>query len=169
MKRRTLIAALAVPVIGLAVGAMALTGARAWAEGPGRHGPGGPGMHGDMMKQMVSKRLDAALDQANVTADQRAAIHASRDRAFAAMDAQRPDPRAHRDQVLSLFEADKLDAAQLQALHAQMEQQHQAMRAAITQAIVEIHDTLTPDQRKIVANYVREHGPGRMHRESRAQ
>jgi periplasmic protein CpxP/Spy len=164
MKRRTLIAVLAVPVIGLAVGALALTGA--WAQGPGMHGGWGrPGM----MKRMMSAMLDEALDQASVTADQRAAIHASRDRAFAAIDAQRPDPRAHRDQVLALFEGDKLDATQLQALHATMEQHHQAMQAAITQAIVEIHDTLTPEQRKLVASYVRDHGPAGMHREGRVR
>jgi hypothetical protein len=40
-----------------------------------------------------------------------------------------------------------------------MEQQHQAIRGAVTQAIVEIHDTLTPAQRQVVANYVRTHGP----------
>jgi Spy/CpxP family protein refolding chaperone len=65
----------------------------------------------------------------------------------------------HRDQVLALFEADQIDPAQLQALHDQMEQRHQAVRAAITQAITEIHDTLTPEQRHAIAQYVRSHGP----------
>ena len=116
-------------------------------------------MHGEMMKRMVSAKLDQALDQANVTPEQRTAIYASRDRAFAALEAQRADPRAHRDQVLALFEADRIDPAQLEALHGQMEQQHQAMRAAITQALLEIHDTLTPEQRHSIAQYVRSHGP----------
>lgn len=123
--------------------------------GPGMHGPGGP----EMLKRMVSARLDQALDEANVTADQRAAIYASRDRAFAALEAQRPDSRMHRDQVLALFEADQIDPSQLQALHDQMEQRHQAIRAAITQTIVEIHDTLTAEQRHTVAQYIRPHGP----------
>lgn len=163
MNRRTLLGLITVPVVALVAGATAL-GSRALAQGlggPGMHGPGmgGPGMHGEMMKHMISMKLDQALDQANVTPDQRAAIHASRDRAFAALEAQRPDPRAHRDQVLALFEADRIDPAQLEALHSQMEQQHQAMRAAITQAIVEIHDTLTPEQRRTVAQHVRSHGP----------
>jgi Spy/CpxP family protein refolding chaperone len=156
MKRRTWLGLAAVPVVALVTGAVALTGA--WA-----HGPGGHGMHGRMMKRMVSAALDEALDQASVTAEQRTAIHASRDRAFSALEAQRPDPRAHREQVLALFEADQIDAAQLQGLHAQMEQRHQAVRTAITQAIVEIHDTLTPEQRRVVAQYVRTHGPGGMH------
>jgi Spy/CpxP family protein refolding chaperone len=178
MKRRTWLAALAVTVMGLVAGATVLTGARAlaqWPGGPGMHGGAGmspgPGMtrgHGmfpghrmdpGMMRRRISTALDEGLNQASVTPEQRVAIHASRDRAFAALDAQRPDPRAHRDQVLAVFEGDYLDAGQLQALHAQMEQQHEAVRKAITQAIVEIHNTLTPAQRKIVADYVRAHGP----------
>ncbi len=157
MKRRTVLGLVAVPVVALAAGALALT--TAWAQGPGMHGPGGPGLHAGMMRRMVSAALDEALDQANVTPAQRSAIHASRDRAFAAVAADRPDRRAHRDQVLALFESDQLDAAQLQTLHAQMQQRHQAIQAAVSQAIVEIHDTLTPAQRKIVAEYVRTHGP----------
>jgi Spy/CpxP family protein refolding chaperone len=145
-------AVIAGSVLTLAAGGAALVGGRAWA-----HGPGGP--HAGMMKRMVSAALDEALEQANVTAGPRTAIHASRDRALAAMEAQRPDHRAHREQVLALFEGDRLDAAQLQALHAQMEQRRQAIRDAVVQAVVEVHDTLTPDQRKIVASYARSFGP----------
>jgi Spy/CpxP family protein refolding chaperone len=152
-------------IAGVLAGAAMLTVAYAFAQGPGGpggHGPGmhGPGMHGPMMKRMISARLDEAMSQAKVTAEQRTAIVAARDRAFTAMDAQRPDPRAARDQMLGLFEADRLDVGQLQTLHAQMEQQHQQVRAAVAQAIVDVHDTLTPAQRKIVADYVRAHGPG---------
>ena len=154
MRRRTLFGLLAIPVVALVVGAAAFTVAR--AQGPWRGGPG-------MMKRMISAALDEAIDQAAVTPDQRTAIYASRDRAFAALDAQRVDPHAQRDRVLALFEADQIDAAQLVALHAQMEQRHQAIRDAVTRAVVEIHDTLTPAQRKIVAEYVRTHGPGGMH------
>jgi periplasmic protein CpxP/Spy len=152
MKRRTWLGLVAVPVAAVVTGAVALTAA--WGHG------GGPGMHGRMMKRMVSAALDEALDQANVTAEQRTAIHASRDRAFAAFDAHRGDHRAHREQVLAVFEADRIDPAQVEALHAQMEQGRQTMRAAVTQAITEIHATLTPEQRRSVAQFVRTHGPG---------
>jgi protein CpxP len=155
MTRRTVQRLTAVVLTVLAVGTVVLIGARAHAQGPG----GPPGMHAGMMKRMISAALDEALDQATVTAEQRAAIYASRDRAFAAMEAQRPDRGAQREQVLALFEGDRLDAAQLQAVHAQMQQRHQAIRDAVTQAIVEIHDTLTPAQRQIVANYARTHAP----------
>ena len=158
MKRRTFAGLVAVGlVLGVAVTALTV----AWAQGPGgMHGPGGHGMHGMMMKGMVTAALDGALAQANVTPDQRASIDASRDRAFATFEAQRPDHRAHRDQVLALFEGDRLDVGQLQALHDPMAQRHDAVKSAVAQAIVEIHDTLTPEQRRVVAEYVRTHGPG---------
>jgi Spy/CpxP family protein refolding chaperone len=155
MTRRTFQRVTTVFLIGATVAVAALVGARAYAQGPG-------GMHAGMMKRMISAALDEALDQAGVSAEQRTAIHASRDRAFAALEAQRPNRGAQREQVLALFEGDRLDATQLQAVHAQMEQRHQAIRDAIAQAIVEIHDTLTPAQRQVVANYARTHGPGGM-------
>jgi Spy/CpxP family protein refolding chaperone len=161
MRRWTLLGLVAVGVTALSVGATVLTGA--WAQGPGGPRMHGPGMPGEMMKRMVSAALDEALDQANVTQEQRSAIQASRDRALATIDAQRPDRRAHREQMLALFATDHLDAGQLQALHAPMEQRHQAVQAAIAQAIVEIHDTLTPAQRQVLVEYARTHGPGRMH------
>ena len=152
MTRRTFQRVATVVLIGTAIGVAALVGARAWAQGPG-------GMHGGMMKRMISAALDEALDQAAVTAEQRTAIHASRDRAFAAFEANRPDRRAQRDQVLALFEGDRLDASQLQAVHAQMEQRHHAIRDAVAQSIVEIHDTLTPAQRQKLADMVKSHHP----------
>ena len=152
MNRRMWIGLAAFPVVAVLTGAAALT---AWG-----HGPGGHGRHGWMMKRMVSAALDEALDQARVTPAQRTAVHASRDRAFAALEANAPDRTAHREQVLALFEADQIDPAQVQAVRARMEERHQAVHTAITQAIVEIHDTLTPEQRRTVAQFVRSHGPG---------
>jgi Spy/CpxP family protein refolding chaperone len=156
MTRRTFQRTITVVLIGATIGVAALVGARAYAQGRA-------GMHAGMMKRMISAALDEALDQAAVSAEQRSAIYASRDRAFAAFDANRPDRRAQRDQVLTLFEADRLDAGQLQAVHDQMEQRHHAIRDAVAQSIVEIHDTLTPAQRQIVANYARTFGPHGAH------
>jgi Spy/CpxP family protein refolding chaperone len=156
MTRRTFQRVTTLVLIGATIAVAALVGARAYAQGPGgMHG----GMHAGIMKRMVSAALDEALDQAAVTAEQRSAIYASRDRAFAAFEANRPDRRAQRDQVLAMFEGDRLDVSQLQAVHAQMEQRHHAIRDAVAQAIVEIHDTLTPAQRQIVANYARTFKP----------
>ena len=153
MNRRTVFGIIAGALVTLGATAAALVGGRAWA-----HGPGGP--HMGMMKRMISAALDEALAQANVTGEQRTAIHAARDRAFAAVASNMPDRRAHREQMLALFEGDRLDAAQLVAAHAQMEHQRQAIHAAVAQAIVDVHAVLTPEQRRVVANYARSFGPG---------
>jgi len=172
MRHRTIVTAV--------TGVMLLVGTSAFAQGPpggpGRPGgPGGPGgpppmggpmMHGQgmrgpgMMRRMISEALDRALDRASVTPEQRVAVYAARDRAFDAMAAQRPDPMAQRDRMLAMFEGAQLTQAQLDAAHQQADQQRQAMRAAFDRAIIEIHDVLTPAQRKIVAEYFRTHGPG---------
>jgi Spy/CpxP family protein refolding chaperone len=125
--------------------------------GPRMHGPM---MQGPMMRRRLSSMIDAALDRAAATPEQRVKVYAARDRVFAAMDAQRPDPGAHRDRMLALFEGDQLTVAQIGAVHQQAEQRRQTVQAAIAQAVVEVHDTLTPAQRKVVAEYVRTHGPG---------
>ena len=67
--------AIAITAAALAVGAVVFPGAETHAQGMGglgRQGAGGPGMHAGMMKRMVSAALDTALDQANVTVEQRA-------------------------------------------------------------------------------------------------
>ena len=157
MNRRTIFAMLTGAALMLVVGgAVALLIGRAHAHGT-------DGAHAGIMKRMISAKLDEALTQANVSAEQRAAIYASRDRAFAAFEANRPERGAQRDQVLALFEGERLDVAQLQAVHSGMEQRHQAIHDAVAQAVVEIHDTLTPEQRRIVANYARQFRPGGMH------
>lgn len=165
-------------IMAAVAGAMVLAGAYAFAQapgGPGRPGgPGGPGgpppmrgemmggpiMHGPMMRRMISERLDRALDRASVTPEQRVTIYGARDRVFAAMDAQRPEPGAWRDRMLALFEGAQLTQAQLDAVHQQADQRRQAIRAAFDRAIIEVHDTLSPAQRKVVAEYFRTHGPG---------
>ena len=169
MKHRSIVTATA--------SAMLLVASSAFAQAPpgGPPRPGGPGgpppmggpmmhrqdMHGPgMMRRMISEMLERALDRASVTPEQRVAVYAARDRAFTAMDAQRPDPMAGRDRMLALFEGAQLTQAQLDTAHQQADQQRQAMRAAFDRALIEIHDVLTPAQRKIVAEYFRTHGPG---------
>ncbi len=144
MKRRTM--------IGLA-GALAVSlvaGATAYAVGtaPGRH---------PFMRRIVSAILDEALDEAQVTPEQRATIHAIRDRVFAAVDAMQATRQGHREEVLRLFEADRIDPSQLDAFRRQGEADRQRIADTISQAFVEVHDVLTPAQRKAMADYVRAH------------
>src|SRR5262245_53115557 len=108
MKRRTVIAVATVLTAGVLAGA----GALAFGGPSHRHGM----MKHGMMKRFVSATIDDALDQAKVTPEQRTAIHAARDRVFAAVEQQWQTRRAGVEDVLQLFEADQVDPAQVAAL-----------------------------------------------------
>jgi len=113
-----------------------------------------------MMKRMVSAMIDEALEPANVTADQRAKIYAARDRVFTTMEAHRQTRGAHMNEALALFESDTVDPGRVAAFRAQREAEHQQVADAISQAITDVHDVLTPAQRKVVADWIRANRPG---------
>jgi Spy/CpxP family protein refolding chaperone len=144
MTRRTTIGLLAVLTGGLLAGA----GALAFGGPPTRHG---------VMKRFVSATIDDALDQANVTAAQRTTIYAARDRVFAAVEGRWQSRGNRMEEALRLFEADQVDPAEVAALRQAKEEEHRQLADIVQQAIVEVHDTLTPAQRKVVADYVRAH------------
>lgn len=144
MQRRTTIGLLAVLTGGLLAGA----GALAFGGPPARHG---------VMKRFLSATIDDALEGANVTSAQRAAIDAARDRVFAAMEQHGQSRGTRLEEALQLFEADELDPAQVTALRQTAEAEHRQLADAIEQAIVDVHGTLTPAQRNVVADYVRAH------------
>ena len=144
MKRRTAIWMVAILTGGLLAGAAAL------AYGGYRH-------RHEMMQRFVTSAIDDALDRAGgVTPEQRRSVHAARDRVFAAFQEHRRDRTGRAQEVLSLFEAEQVDPAALTALRARIEDEHRKMGDVITQAVVEVHDVLTPAQRKALADYVRE-------------
>jgi Spy/CpxP family protein refolding chaperone len=147
LSRRTILGSLAVVGVGL-IGSVA-----AFAHGGG---PGRPAV----MKRFVSAMIDEALAPANLTADQRTQIYAARDRAFAAVETHRQTRSAHLEEALALFEADTIDPGRVTAFRTQREAEHRQVADAISQALVDVHDVLTPAQRKAVADYVRAHRRG---------
>ena len=148
LSRRTILGSLAV----LGVGVGLITAVAAFAHG----GHGRPAM----MKRFASAIIDEALAPANVTPPQRTQIYAARDRAFAALEAHRQTRGAHMDEALALFEADAVDPGRVATFRAQREAEHRQVADAISQAITEVHDVLTPAQRKVVVDWVRANHPG---------
>ena len=145
LSRRTILGSVAVAAVGLASGAVALAASAA----PGHFG------RERMMKHFVTGMIDDALEDAKVTPEQRATIYAARDRAMTVIAQRRQDRGAHLEEALALFEADRVDPGQLQAVRSQREAEHRQVADAVVQAVVDVHDTLTPAQRKTVADWVR--------------
>ena len=114
-----------------------------------------------MMKHFAGRMIDEVLDEARATPEQRAKITAARDSAFATMEANHGGRKEMMEGALALFEAPTVDRAQLQALRAEQEARHRKVADAVTEALITAHDVLTPEQRRIVAEYVRSHRPGR--------
>lgn len=145
LSRRVMLGAGAVMAAGL------VTGAVAFAHG------GGAGFRHGMMKRMATAMIDEAFEPANVTPEQRAKIYAARDRAFAAFEAQHQTRGTHVAEALALFEADTIDTTRVAAFRAQREAAHRQVADTITQSLTEVHDVLTPAQRKAVAAWIRQH------------
>ena len=124
---------------------------------------GGPAGRQWMMKRMVNAAIDDALDAAKATPEQRARIHAARDRALTEVESHMSDRHGRLDEVLSAFESDRLDPAKLQAMRTRREEEHRRIADGIQAAVVEAHDTLTPEQRRAVADWIRSHRFHRMH------
>jgi periplasmic protein CpxP/Spy len=151
MKRR--IFKIAAFVLGAAaLVAFGLHARRAFAFGPG-------GWHHGRMREMVTAHIDEALDAAKANDAQRNAIHAARDHVFATLEQSRRGHKGDFERALALFEADRVDPAQIAALRAEHEAEAQRVGDAIVQAVSDAHDALTAPQRRLVADYARGQRP----------
>lgn len=117
-------------------------------------GGGHAGRHW-MMKRMVNAAIDEALETAKATPEQRSRIHGARDRAVSELETHMADRRTRFTEVLTAFETDRLEPAQLQAWRTRHEDEHRRVADAIQGFVVEAHDTLTPEQRRAVAEWIR--------------
>lgn len=150
-------------MFGLGAGAAAtvLVGATALAftHGPGRwHGHAGMGY--PIMRRVATAIVDDALDAIKATPEQRATAHAARDRVLAAVQAHREQRGQRMQEALALFESDALDPARLDAFRRSVEEEHRKIGDAISQALADVHRVLTPEQRKQLTDYVRQHRHG---------
>ena len=117
-----------------------------------------PGFRGRMMKRMATARIDNLLDEVDANPAQRTAILAARDHVFSVLDENLATIDAGLvDKALKLFEADKIDAAQVAAMRADHQARVAKVGDAIVQAIHDVHDALTPAQRGQVVDTIRDH------------
>jgi protein CpxP len=103
------------------------------------------------MAAFVTDRVDGALDDVDATPEQRARVHAVKDRLLASGQALRAERGADHAELLAAWRAQSPDAA---ALHARVDARLDALRAFAHQAVdgaLEVHATLTPEQREAFA------------------
>jgi Spy/CpxP family protein refolding chaperone len=143
MMKKLAIAGSAVLAVVLLSG-FAFRGGHGWGHNPER------------IKQMVTWRLNDKLEDLDATDAQRQSINAVKDRLFDDGVQLMEEQHAARDEAFTQLASDAPDA---QKLHSLVDARIDAMRAfahKMTDAALEVHGTLTPEQRKELATEFRE-------------
>lgn len=118
----------------------------AWAHrGPGG-GMGAPGMFGGSPERM-GRMIDRMLDGLNATDAQRNQIKQIAQAASTDLKAQRESSRGLRQQGMQVFTTPNVDAAAAETLRQQMLAQHDQTSRRVMQAMLEVSQVLTPEQR----------------------
>jgi Spy/CpxP family protein refolding chaperone len=143
MKKKLAVATSAVLAVLLLSG-FAFRGGHGWGRDPER------------IRQMMTWRLNDKLEDLDATDAQRQSINAVKDRLFDEGAQLMQDQQAVRVEAFNQLASDNPDA---QKLHALVDARIDAMRAfahKLTDAALEVHRTLTPEQRKELATEFRE-------------
>ena len=138
--------------VGSAILAVVLLSGFGWRGG--HHG--GWGRDPERIKQFVTWRLDDKLEDLKATEAQKKSIHALKDRLFEDGKQVMADHQAVRAEAFAQLSSEQPDAAKL---HALVDARFDAMRALAhkaTDAALEAHKVLTPEQRKALADEFRE-------------
>ncbi len=118
------------------------------AQGMGSPGPHGGGM---MMfggpPEHIGRGVDRMLDGLNATDAQRSQIKQIAMAAAADLKAQRDAGRGLRERGMQIFAAPTVDAAAAESLRQQMLAQHDQASKRVLQAMLDVSNVLTPEQR----------------------
>lgn len=145
------ITALAVTVAG--AGAMGFGAYRAYAHGGFR----GHGRHHAMFGKFIDFAVNEKLDEIQATPAQRQKVLELKDRLMAEGKALHDGKGEVREQVLALLSEDDLDEAKVRGL---VKERTEAITRFVDDAagaVIELHKTLTPEQRQKLLAEVREH------------
>jgi len=145
MKRTTWLVAIA----GVAVAAL---GSAVALASFGWHG----GHNEKFIRRMVDAHVEETLDRIGATPDQRQKVSAIEDKLLADFQQSR---LAHRELLKTLtgqFAQNQMDPAVLDQAFQPMTQAQDQLRAEMRQAIGDVHDLLTPDQRQKLVNEVKQ-------------
>jgi Spy/CpxP family protein refolding chaperone len=151
-RARLMIAALALSAAGVYTAVAQAQPADGPRAGPARHH-----MHAGAMGGPFSGRmLERALDSVNASPEQRSRIQEIMKSAAADVRQQHEASRGLREQAMELFAQPTVDARAVEALRQQMLQQHDQSSRRWTQAMLDASAVLTPDQRKQLAERMKQ-------------
>ena len=143
---------------GLALGAafVVLAGMHGGSGGHGPHGFEGPAVIPHMLDWLV----DNAVDGVQASDAQRSRLLAVKNRVVAQVELLEGQHEATHEEFKRQWALDRMDAVQLNALvDARLEELRRVLHTAVD-GIVEVHDTLTPEQRRMLTERVEAmHGP----------
>ncbi|MCP5153242.1 MAG: periplasmic heavy metal sensor [Ectothiorhodospiraceae bacterium] len=148
-------------------GAGALTGALATHAGDAfAHGRGGDGMWSEHGKRhgerghggadFMRKRIERMLDAVEATPDQRAAVDAALDELQTTLGPMRERGMEQREKLMTALAAPQVDREAIEALRREHLALSEGRSRAITDAIVEVAEALTPEQRAQALERMRE-------------
>lgn len=144
-------------LIALSLAVVGVVGLAGFARGGGE-------CHRDpaAMKQHIDWRVDHMLDEIDATDSQRVKVNELKDDLMADGMKMHQAKREMKDDVLALWKSENPDSAQA---HAMVDARIEEMRKfghEMADAALELHKTLTPEQRKELADKVEErHGHDR--------
>jgi len=145
-------------VAGVTVALASSLALTAWAQpGPGHHGGdmGGPGMFMGGPGHM-GHMVDHMLSSVSATEAQRAQVKQIVQQAAADLKAQHEAGRALHEKALQIFTAPTVDAAAAESLRQQMLAQHDAASHRMLQAMLDISNVLTPEQRAKLGEQIKQ-------------
>lgn len=139
------------------------------SSGPGRMAPGMPGgmhhgmgqgehgEHGGMGMMPFGRHLDRVLTDVKATDAQRQQIKQITDKARADIQALHEQGKGLHERAMALWTAPKLDAVEAEKLRQQMLAQHDQVSKRMTQAMLDVGNVLTPEQRAKAAEILKSH------------
>lgn len=120
-------------------------------------GQGEHGEHGGMGMMPFGRHLDRVLTDVKATDAQRQQIKQITDKARADVQALHEQGKGLHERVMTLWTAPKLDAAEAEKLRQQMLAQHDQVSKRMTQAMLDVGNVLTPEQRAKAAELIKSH------------
>ena len=127
---------------------------------PGMHhgmGQGEHGEHGGMGMMPFGRHLDHLLTEVKASDAQRQQIKQITDKARADVQALHEQGKGLHERTMALWTAPKLDAAEAEKLRQQMLAQHDQVSKRMTQAMLDVGNVLTPEQRAKAAELIKAH------------